>query len=570
MEFDDNDLQIIRNFCADSANPRAVYALGALFWSKVCVRIGTLTREKGDIRAFVDSERDFLDFGLLEAIRDDYAAVKTAVKGEYEKYPYLKVGLFSDWLAATIEEILEGNQKELLHQDIKKTQYQIQHLHKEREAVQQARRDLLIAQLSDDSSPVPSGAILSQVGRLQQLDEKLFESLKTKKAVAKGMFFSVEQRRAFVEKESRLKKEQERYEGLASQIKQKTERATLNNLTTQITDLYSKVIDAEDGIARMEKRIEEIEQKRETMSVAEIESRALRSIEYIRDLVKLCARRLRMESCSFLRPKDPYFTAQELSSCLNRILEFDPRVFCNDRVNYLGKPSVLLVPGNGNAIYDWKNNLFIVPLVPPSGDFVGSIAAAVIEYRLDVDDEKKLLNSYVKLPEYHDIKSIYRLKGLLIKDYIVWMTSEYKGYRVLSGDVKRWFEHEIAPSRKEISCPPEYQQFAMDAKEFKKLLDDVEKRLEADAEKKNEDDLWIGSILNYQQGRFDRAYEYTKSLLEKNKDHLNAWYNLGHIGMRISRKQDALLGFGEFSKRNPQSWRAAVAREHMRRLQAGS
>jgi len=569
MEFDESGRQTIQNFNADPANARAVYALGALYWSTITSTLGALAREKGDVRGFIEQERDFIDFGLAPCVRGDHEAVAQALHGEYRRYPYLKVNLFSDWLLATLEQIMEGNQKDLLRQDVMKAQYQIERIKKEIASTQEARKELIIGQLGDPSATVQSGSLLMQVGRLAQLDTLLQESLKTKKNIAKGVFFSVEQRRAFVEREKEFQKEQARYEALASQIKSKTERAALNNLTAQISDLFTRVIDLEDSIARMEKSIGEIDQKRDTMPPAEIENRVLRAIEYIRDLVKLCARRLRVESCSFLRPADPFFTAQELFACLNRIFEFDPRAFVNDRVTFLGKPSVLLVPGNGNALYDWKNNQFIVPLSPPAGDFIGSIAAALIEYRFDVDDEKTLLNSYSKLPGCRGVKSTYRLKGMLTKDYIAWMTSEYKGFRVLDKDVKKWFDHEIAPSRKDIYCPPEYQQFTMSAKEFKERLEEVEGRIGGDAAKGDDNDLWAAGILNCQQGRFERAFEYIKTLVEKKPDHLFAWYNLGHLGMKLARKQDALRGFSEFSKRNPQSWWAAVARDHMRRLQAG-
>jgi len=566
MDFDDSSRQVLQSFTEDPANPRAVYALGSLYWSTLTSRIAACIRDKQDVNGFISAESDFISFGLLQEVREDHEAVRLTLEGSYSAYKHLKVSCFADWLSDTIEEIVEGNQKDLLQQDIKRAHVQIKRFNKDIESLQESRKELIVGQFSQNGS-MPSGAVLAQLARLPQTDQLLSDSLKTKKAIAKGTFFSVEQRRSFVGRENQLQKERARYDGLLSQIQSKEERAGLHGLSNQITDLLSKVIDLEDSIARMEKKIDEIKEKKQSMSPAEVENRALRAIEYIRDLVKLCAKRLRIESCSILRPKDPFFTPQELFSCFDRVQEFDPRVFCNDRVSFLGKPSVLLVPGNGNAVYDWKNNQFIVPLVPPAGDFVGSIASAIIEYRFDVDDEKKMLNSYIKLPEYRDVRSTYQLKSRLTKDYVAWMTSEYKGFRVLSKDVKKWFEHEIAPSRREIFCPPEYQQFNMSTKQFREMLDSVEARFDKNESERPEEDLWMASILNYHQGKFERAFEHLKALLDKNEQHLFGYYNLGHIAMKISRKQEALHGFAEFSKRNPQSWWATVAREHMRRLQ---
>jgi hypothetical protein len=315
----------------------------------------------------------------------------------------------------------------------------------------------------------------------------------------------------------------------------------------------------------MEKSIGEIERKSDTMTPAEIENRIRRAIEYLRELVRLSARRLHLESCPVLRREDLYFTPAGISMCLDRIQEFDPRIFQNDRAKFFGKPSVLIIPGNGNSVYDWKNNMLLVPLIAPAGDFMGSIAAGVIEYKLDVDEDKVLLNSYAKISEYRHIRSVFRLKEILKKDYVVWMTSEYKGYRVLSRDVKRWFEHEIAPGRKEIYCPPELRTAGMTPELFRSRLAEAESRLKMP--NPSESDLWSGGILFYHDGRFDEAFTCMQSLVERKSSNQFVYYNYGHMCMQTLRKQDAISGFREFIIRNPQSWWAQVAGDHIRSLQ---
>jgi len=257
-----------------------------------------------------------------------------------------------------------------------------------------------------------------------------------------------------------------------------------------------------------------------------------------------------------------------LNECLDRIIEFDPLLFKNDRVAIFGKPGVLIVPGNGNSLYDWKNNRLLVPLVPPGGNFMASIATGMIEYRLDVDEDKRMLNSYNQIPAHKKIRSMFQLRNNLMKDYVIWMTSEYKGYRILEKEKKDWFEHEIAPPKMDIFTPFEYQQFNITSSEFKKLMDSLDIKLSGDLSKCKNDELWSGSIVFYQQGKFQRAMEMLNALIQKDPENLMAYYNCGHIAMKCMNKSQAINSFTEYCNRNPQSWWTRVAREHLRRLQA--
>jgi tetratricopeptide (TPR) repeat protein len=477
----------------------------------------------------------------------------------------VKVVLFTDWLKETIARISEGDRIEFLKRDINESMARIKRFTTEIGSLQEARGALLGRELSGAGD----AKLTRQIERMSEYDELVYDNLKRKKAIARGVFFSVDERRSFVEGEKRLQKMRERNEALGANVQSTKARAELHTLETQIADRFAQIIDTEENIKRLEGEIGEIEQKQDSMSPIEMESRARREIEYLRDLVKLSAKRLRVESCPISTPGQSCLTPAMLRDCFDRVLEFDPRIFCNDRVPFMGKPSVLLVPGNGNALYDWKNNRFVVPMVPPGKNFMAAVATGVIEYRLDVDEDKKLLNSYNKLPALKNVRSLFQLRASLTKDYIVWMTSEYQGFKVLRKETRQWFEHEVAPRKQEIYCPPGLEQFNMSTEEYQKLLKAVESRLTEPLRDSAEHDLWTASILYYQQGMFDRSYTCLEALLENHPDHEPAWYNLGHVAMKLLRKQDAIRGFQEYSKRRSQSWWTAVAREHIRRLQTG-
>ena len=95
----------------------------------------------------------------------------------------------------------------------------------------------------------------------------------------------------------------------------------------------------------------------------------------------------------------------------------------------------------------------------------------------------------------------------------------------------------------------------------------VTANINAGSGKPSREDLWAASILLYQQGKYKDSYQYLNDLLVHYPHYIFGYYNLGIIGMKISQKQDAIKGFKEFIQRNPQSWWASVASDHIRRLQ---
>jgi tetratricopeptide (TPR) repeat protein len=327
-----------------------------------------------------------------------------------------------------------------------------------------------------------------------------------------------------------------------------------------------KIISCDDLVALREDELLKLEDEQKKLSTAEIEGRMRSELEHLRDMTKVCARRLHLESCSLLRPDDKTFSLEKVCSCFDRILEFDPRLFNNFRAQMFGVPSALIIPGNGNAMFDWKNNQFLIPLIPPQGDFMGSIATAVIEYRLDVDEEKEMTTSYQRVPENKNIKSIISLHQALTKDYIRWMTFEYSGFKVLSKNVRYWFEHEVAPKKNEIYCPPEYQVFAMKPEVFKAVSDEIEERVSQSGSSTPAADLWKAHVFAFQKGKYADAGRYLEMLNSKPHKYLFSWFNLGIINAKIGKGQEAKAAYTEFIKRSPHCWWTTVAAEHLRSL----
>lgn len=565
MKLDNKASEAVSSYLEKPKEQHCIYELGAIYWSFFIDSITETIHNDGDVHQFIEQEENFLNIGIINEVLEKPEDILLTIKANTSSYNYLKIDTITSWLKDTIKKIYSGDKKDLLELDIKNLKIQQQKLSSEVDTVQEMRKKLLLKEFLKKQDK----ATLSLIDNLVNIDLLAYQNMQTNLEISKGVFFSVKDRREFVERTNRFQKETAKNDALFLKIKTPEIKNAIRKCNSQINDLFQKSINCLNTIAKKKNELDTIKSEESTLSALEVENRVRSELEYLRDLVKLCAKRLRIEHCSILRPDSKFYTIKDLCLCFDRILEFDPSVFNNDRVSIFGKPYILVVPGNGYGLYDWKYNRFIIPMVPQNGDFMTSIATAIIEYRLDVDVDKQLLTSYQKLPEQKGIRSLYALRSSLTNDYIKWMSSEYFGYKVLEKETRKWFEHEIAPSKTDIFCPPQFQPFALSTEEFRGRLKSIEEKLKDAQTNPLEEDLWTACILNYQQGKFKDSFKYINELLAIYPDHLFGYYNLGIIGMKTTYKQDAIKGFKEFMNRNPQSWWASVAREHIRRLQVG-
>jgi len=564
MEFKQQFASALKLLKEDPENKQPVAELSNSFWTWLAESLGEIIRENGDVNPFIDANVDLIDFGICPELVDT-AAVKAAVADCSMETCRIQVRTVSQWLKELMQKIRSGDKVEKLERDIKVEKLQHKKLLDEIGEIQRDRRSKIENMYFRPTDPAKSLAELENTEKLQ------LDSIRKKKDISKGAFLTVEQKREHMKQQLELQKKLDFAAAFINTLPNKDGSTEVKNLTKRIEELFIKVVDVEAGLKKLTDELEIVQKKSSEMSTAEIETRVTEEIDYIRDLVKLSARRISIEPFPLARPEDKIFAMSMLLKSLNQITEFDPHIFHNDRVPLFGRPYVLLVPATGNAIYDWKNNCIILPTIPPGGNFMGSLATGIIEYRLDADEEKKILTSFNQLPDLKACRSIVQLKARLIKEYIIWMTSEYNGFRILSKESKNWFEHEIGPSKNDIFTPLEFQSYTMTGTEFNKLFDDITARLkEADeSEGKIEpsaDDLWGGALLYYQQGKPEKACPLLEKLVQVQPQNAMAWYNLGFVAMKHMNKTLARTAFNAYCKMDTQSWWSKAARDQLRNL----
>jgi len=564
MEFNEKFAAALKLLKEDPENKQPVVEVSTSFWTWLGESLGEIIQGNGDVDPFIDANADLIDFGLCSKLVD-VAAIKPTIADADMVGCRIRLQTISQWLKELLQKIRQGDKVEKLERDIKVQQIQQKKFLDEISDIQKERRDKIENMYFRPTDPAKS------LGELENTEKLQLDSIRKKKDISKGTFMSAEQRREHVKQELELKKKLEFAAAFIATLPNKDGSTEVKNMTKSIEALFVKVVDVEAGLKKLTDDLEVVQKQSAEMSVSEIETRITEELDYIHDLVKLSAKRLSIEPFPLVRPGDKVFTMSMLLKSLNQITEFDPHIFHNDRVPLFGRPYVLLVPATGNAIYDWKNNCIILPSIPPGANFMGSLATGIIEYRLDADEEKKILTSFNQLPDLKTMRSIVQLKARLIKEYIIWMTSEYNGYRILSKESKNWFEHEIGPSKNDIFTPLEFQSYTMSSIEYNKLFDDTTARLKEaeDSEGKIEptpEDLWAGSLLLYQQGKFDKACPLLEKLVKLQPKNAMAWYNLGFVALKNMNRSLSRDAFNTFCKMDTQSWWSKAARDQLRNL----
>ncbi|MDR0330916.1 MAG: hypothetical protein LBH93_04315 [Chitinispirillales bacterium] len=563
MKFNEQFANALAQLREDPQSKPAVGEICSSFWSWLAEGLGEIILANGDTNPFIEENINLIDFGI-EGTLIDAAAVRATIADCDISGCRIKVRTVSEWLREILQKARAGDKVEKLEHEYKLQQLQTSKIQHEIKHIQGDRRALIENMHYRPTDPA------KQLAELDATENMLLDSIRKKKEISKGAFLSVEEKRLHVKQQVELQKKLEAANKFIAALPNQEGSAEAKKMTKAIhDDLFVKLVDSETAEKKLADDLGALQKKSAEMPLSEIENRITEDLEYIRDLTRLSAKRLSLDPFPLIREGDKVFSLALLNKSLNQITEFDPHIFHNDRVPLFGRPYVLLIPGTGNAIYDWKNNCIILPMVPPGGNFMGSLATGIIEYRLDVDEEKKLLTSYNQLPDLKAIRSIIQLKTKLIKEYIIWMTSEANGFRILSKESKNWFEHEIGPSKNDIFTPLELQSYTMTSIEFNKLFDDTTARIKEAEEAGTEpsaDDLWTASLLHFQMGKPERSLPLIEKYMKLRPDHLMGWYNLGYISMKQMNRTQARDAFNAYCKMDTQSWWSKVVRDHLRNL----
>ena len=315
---------------------------------------------------------------------------------------------------------------------------------------------------------------------------------------------------------------------------------------------YGKILELHTRQRKLERNLRRSARKLTRVDVMA----ALRDeLKHLKMLIRMSAQVCRLVPMSVPLQQCALSTPIEVALVMDQIVDFDPEIFNNRQAKREGLPKVLIVPGIGNGMYDWARNRLVIPTMSGKS-LIENLATAMVMYRLDVDqqfNDRRLITSYKnEIKANREIRSIRKLRQILVENYISWVTKEAGGYAVMEKDVRDWFEYNIGPKKNMVIMPRDLRGLN---------LKDVNDRLAGlgNVSKRAEDQYRLG-VLHALKEDFKAAQECFERVISVAPDYANAYYS-GAICLQRLKDKRYNDFFNDFIKRAPQSWWSKKAQE---------
>lgn len=530
------------------------------FWDYIGNAIeGALNTDRANIAGFINRYRGLIDFGIAPQQLND-------IQGELPVVPEnclgVKISFVSDWLISIIETLTRvGEQKKIL-QEIKYLEGAIVQVN-DRLRLKQEERYKTLAELIDFTSETGK-QYKSLVMTLPRVDDIRYTAIYKNETAATGTFFDVDQRRLFASERLWVQKQDRRIEEMLKVLDDRNDRILARKQFDITENLLKDKLRIERAIDRLNKKLEELQEDIDAIPTEVITSSIKNNLERMKGIIITEVKKSGGESGIFRSANEEILDIHELYQIFRHIEEFNSSIFDNRITAQLGKPDVIFVPGKGSGLYDYRDNLFIIPLIP-SYSLYRSVASAVISYALHNNDSGTILRDYGALFPSINSSDSNAVKQKLINSYTKWITTEYKGFKVLEKDERRWFLQKYTPPKDEFYIPLELQDGTFSIEERQSFIKNV--RINVNSGKPAEENLWFISVLECQRGRYKKAIMYIKKLFKVTSDYIFAFYNLGMVYHKLGRRDEAIECFQTFVERNPQSWWARNAKDHVNEIE---
>ncbi|MBF0433314.1 MAG: hypothetical protein HQK83_18695 [Fibrobacteria bacterium] len=528
--------------------------------------------DSGNVQQVVLSQDEsfFFDFGVLslDLIHGEYNNKEKLLDLKASEVPsdYFH---FIEWFNRQYEIILKNDQKSEIKKQIKIQKKRLKALENEIGLLQSNREHTFSEEyeralrVRKQFNPGIIQRSAMQMQKVRETDILFREVERTKKMVTTGTFLNPEQKREFIASQDKLEKARTGIENLIGGLGDAEPINEIRDINKHIESCIIDVLNQEREIEKSRIILRDVSEAMSRLTPSEIENAVNRFISYNRDLVKICAKRKRAEPFAVLNGNVEPMSLAKINEIMKTVMEFDPKLFKNDRIRIIGRPSIVIVPGYGDGSYDWKYNALVIPTMPYR-THPASVFSAVVEYKLDCDEDKILLSSYNKLKEYADIRSTFQLKDKFIKDYIAFMGNETKGYKVLPKNIRKWFEREVAPNKHNIRVPLKFDPLLMSREEFEALKKNISKKIE-DGKASSMEYFIMGIIYEYCAEDYKALNCFIKAVIGDN-NFLTSIYNAGIMAIRVKEKKIANKFFSHYMKLEPQSWWSAACRDHLIKL----
>lgn len=525
------------------------------YWDYVPAMIASALRSNRDIDEYIERYRPLIDFGINPL---QLAEVRNSLPVIPQKSKSLTILFVSDWMKHFIAVVTKKEEREALLHKEEKVALQMKQLIQDTSNLQVERRRKLDSIFSFND--FHGRSYLQLIESLPKIDAIKFDSLLKNDALSRGKYFGIEERRTLANERQWLSLQERKIEALLSMITDRETRLGTAALFEVIREQLNKQLALRKELDSLAERRYQLDEEIFAIPVEQITGKISEKIMHLKTILTEETSRVGGETGVFRRVKEQIIDIDSLNEELRRIIEFDREIFANNFINKHGLPTVLLVPGKGDGMYDSLDNIIIMPMIP-NFNLADSIAAALVAYRLSHDESKQMIRSFSRLNPNTKQSSPYAIRMQLIKSYSKWVNIEYDGYHVLSKNERIWFSHGYAPKRGEFFIPFEMVRGVLHGDKYKELVIRINEGFQNETIKPEE--LWFASIISCKRSELDKAEMQIKKLLSMSNDYIFAQFNMGVIAVKLNRDQVAIDYFSNFISMKPPKWWAAAAQEYL-------
>ncbi|MFH1761541.1 MAG: tetratricopeptide repeat protein, partial [bacterium] len=401
--------------------------------------------------------------------------------------------------------------------------------------------------------------------RINIIDSLYYDIACIQSEISLGKFLNIDKKREFIDKKKRFDKQRRQFENTISELRARTDIKRIFVLNEEVNRYIDTVVALESGIIQLKNELQYIMEKSLALSPLEVQKRLMDVLENLKKIGTACSRKMDVRSQFVYTGKQKPVTKKEVQKLLYYVKEYDPEIFNNSRVKYMGIPKFIIIPANGGALYDWKTNCVFIPAIsdiPLEEYFIVSMA----EFRLDADRENLLITGYKGAAGYSDSEPAAKIKKDFLKDYTDYMCSETKGIHKMKKNILQWFIGEIAPKNDNVKMSLKYDPCLMSLEESESINTLLVQKCEQGTATA-EENYGLG-ILYFCKGKFEKAAEVFAKAAEMDPDYADAYYNLGIANMKASRKEESIKGFSTFVSICPPGLWFDFSQEHLKRLKA--
>ena len=532
-----------------------IVELSSRYWNLISeVIIGRCSSDGVGDLTFTEEEERFICFGAPPPVLSSDAEVLTS---DTAMVP--RLFCLSEWLRKSylhISETVSVTEKQKRNKELKAEVEEARRKLKK----QQAFRDNLINLYCNDGSN--EALFLSKRMEVVHEDIARYELLPT---------FNIELSQADTEQLEALKQLDDKMRKEFSELAGRIGKTGMVDAIERVIGFVEKGMRELKRIElELERAVQDVEDSADHTSYVSDRKKRISLVQELYDLKNglesYCAANKSFLKSVFL-PPSRMVGIKILRSVLNRLIEYDPRIFNNISVFRKGFPDFLVLPFEGTPFYDADKNFFIIPLVMREKT-LKMMARMMATYRVETDCSFALRDNYMmKRRDRAPLRS-KETNEMFIEDYVLWQTRDTCGESDLSPEVRQWFEGEIAPYFNELRLLPGFILKSEDERDHDTILKSLKQALRDNP--KDHISRFNCGVLFYMAGSYAPAAREFETILAAKPSSLQALYNYAIVSEMMNKKSGAVVAWERYLMLDRGSWWRDNAEKHLDRLRSAS